>query len=466
MNNHLKNSYMSYIWIVILFYLVAEVLFNIWAVRLLGSTNIEDVRHLAIVGKFLSSLALSLFLFKFFIYHPNRKVIFLSLFFGLAPISYCTQQKAVEYFVSHSPAHTKHKAQLLSVLPYLLENNKVQIAGIKVNNNEKSLFSALVPLIAMNSPSVLEQYKNSFHEVSNQFVLSKIGSEKDFYYQYYYPYSTKVMEIYEKEYVKSVKNYNAEIAQSKIDAWGKYVFQLSKNNISMYNYSPREQKQVVEKLHEMNIDVTNSFQLFDREEFLKAAFKDASFDEFSKKKLGYSLKPDLSLDEFAKSKAVKDKLNIGKYSMSSNWTPNLTQKEYREQIYNPAFSEVKNRFDNIINFSSKEYQRNGKNWKQGSDAIYLIVIFPLALFLSLLGIVLNVWNVLCLLTIMKGKVQDKIKNSVLLLCVSLFPLLVSNSLSTNSEFVSLLCNSNMNTIEKAIFWWMSHFQPLLLSLVQ
>lgn len=479
-SSHSRPPYLVALVVTTLVYLLLECAFN---ARLLdvagGQSDSRAIDAVEFWGRIISGLAVALAVCGTVLlpWLHRRKAdwkgyVGISVLVALPIVGgvFHAEKWLIDTLVQQSTAHERRVATLLSVASHQLRKGEVSIQGIDLNANvlaspEGKTFVALFSPLVAHLPDAETIILRELDSLVRQSVSQKMGDADYAYFGIFGNSLTMWSETYEK-YVREVINpYRAKLQAIPADtekAWLSYVNELKGNRTTPSSVPQRYHARVRRSVQAKGIPVPPDWHPSDKATFARV------FQVEAKKRLTVQMRTAMAFSD----SRVQELPLEGFSDFDSFLLHPKVQKQWRESLQAPAAAVLKNNMD-IRNFaqqtyapwyehlvaqqkqtllaSSAAYGDGGKHELLGREAMRGIIVPPLALLFSLLGIIVHVCKTgfYTLRLFLPGTLRAASINAFLFCLLMILPLHLDNSITNTVVFNNVESRVTVNHPQKA-----------------
>ncbi len=403
-------------------YLLCECAFN---ARLLdvvcGQAEATEIDRVEFTGRILSGLAAALAVCGSFIlpWLHRRNAGWLdysglSLLAGLPLVLlvFYGEKILVDTLVDRSTPQERRVAALIGMASHQLKAGKLDIKGIALDEKTlvspegKSFISLFSPLVA-HMPDAEAIIARELDSIVRQYVTQTLGGSKEFYDDKYAGSLNLLHEAYLRRYVEAVNKYREkymDIPRQAESAWHRYVEELRRKGTTPERVPAKSHDTIRNKVRR-DIPVPNSWHPADKNTFFTVYQKTAveklniSTDQqrtaadpaIAALPLAALTSPTpLSFEEFLQQPAIQSRwkadLNMPAQTVLKN---GMSRKDFEQQAFIPLREHLIAQQKNTLLSSTGAFADGKEHAKHGRDAMRGIIVPTLALFFSLIGIIVH-----------------------------------------------------------------------------
>lgn len=464
-------------------YLLFELAFN---ARLLdvagGKPDKQALDHIELLGRLLSGVGLTLVLWRWMAHSGAGVFTSVSRLIGigivLVPSVYFGQKLLIDEIVDSASTKQRATAALSSQIPVALLWDAVTLKGLELSTEvwitaEGKTFLALLPLLAYNSPDLIESVEKQLRPLVTRVVQERVGTPGENYNQYYLPVANEIRGHWNKDYrAASLAIANATAQHGTADdLWRDYMIEIGQQPFTDESATTAQRAAVIKRLRQRGVNVPDHWQLYDRVGFEAALPSHGGGTEFRQQMdifLGHptSLPPGLSWVEFSNhpdlQKYLKKKLQSklpgveltkGKISLDADI------QTFESTIFTPHVKKIIDQEVTRIKLPEQSYGPKNQNFEFGSQAMRAVIVPPIALAFSLAFGLSNLAGLVALLV--PGDRLKKLSVQFIFMgLVLLTPLLHTNQVNRSDAYQNLENSlKHRNQVVAVALNWLMHAQP-------
>jgi len=399
-------------------YLSVELPFGALLIDVVGSDATSDqISRLETVGRLIAGVALALaWCGSKLIKGLRAKIGPIHLFLRLTataaiaiPAVYWGQKELVDMIVQYSSAETRQAAAQSVLLRREIFSGSPKIQGIDINPEELSkpdwkAFSALAPLLGLYYPNVISLTGSGMTTLLKNEVGDQLGDIATFRKNVFEPAMDEVRKAHQK-YEEGVRKYREGVdgisAQAQRE-WDNYLYRLRSRGIRTLSQANRHARQVRQNVRDNGLPVSNSWMPSDERGF-KAAVRQKALGELGRAYSsavedalgrGASLPNNLDEAKFWAHPTVQAKIRA-ELSLPRTGPAILTSiddEALLERVYKPMVDARHKRLAEDYLKDTASFQDSGANEEIGRNAVRAVVVPPIALALSLLGMTVHIFK--------------------------------------------------------------------------
>jgi succinate dehydrogenase/fumarate reductase cytochrome b subunit len=257
-------------------YLLFELAFN---ARLLdvagGKPDKQALDHIELLGRLLSGVGLSLVLWRWMAHAGAGVLTSLSRLIGIGivivPSVYFGQKLLIDEIVDSASTKQRATAALSSQIPVALLWDAVTLKGLELSTQvwstaEGKTFLAVLPLLAYNSPDLIESVEKQLRPLVTRVVQERVGTPGENYNQYYLPVANEIRGHWNKDYrAASLAIANATAQHGTADdLWRDYMIEIGQQPFTDESATTAQRAAVIKRLRQRGVNVPDHWQLYDR----------------------------------------------------------------------------------------------------------------------------------------------------------------------------------------------------------
>lgn len=439
-------------------YLVFELAFNARLLDIAGGLpDLDDLNGIDFWGRVLSGVGASLVLWR--LISQRRGHYSFSILLAVALIAgtavFFGQRELVQYVVrSRTTTELRQAAQVVLASRATLQG-EVTIQGLELKPSEYGspagkAFFAVLPLMASVTPYMLSRIDHEVERIVNASLRAEVGDPVSIYKAHYLPIANGVRALYNQHYI-TASNRLMQIRASTGTAdqdWERYRSELGQLHISATNPPPDVRAQVLARLRQSGVPVSDDFRLDDRAAFQAAHPRTRAELEFRRRvndTLGQASTLDVGLDVIqftqhadiqAYARTLLTRRFTGIALPAGVVDLNAGSAQFSAQFYEPWVRREVTRRVTALTASIERYAPGEIHHESGQRAMKVAVVPAVALGFSLFFGLLNLISLL----------SDRIRSPAwarrsfklgLVAAVLVGPFLVSNNVTRSPAYQSL-----------------------------
>jgi hypothetical protein len=446
-------------------YLLFELAFNAKLVDVAGGIPTKlQITDLELHGGLVSAAGASVLIWRLICSLRNisgRWLVSSLILTGMVigPAVFLGQRAAVAHVASSASPDEMKRAVVSATVAKAMQRCVAVIKGLDINCDESQTpewktFNALLTSLSYVSGSLLNSATAKADSLVVALAEVEAGSAASAYQKEYAPKVNELRRRFNGEYRDASKKMAETAVQVKDpeEAWVEYQRELNAQAFTAESANEQQRSAVIDRLHKRGVKVSAGWSLDDKVGFIQGLPQNNANSEFRRRAdeiLGArtSIQPGLAWESFSAhpdvQRYIKDQLNRsgtrfkipeGKLDLDAD------QNRFATTMFKPAVQvDVKRALDKM-QMPLASYEKNGKNYSDGFDAMRAVIVPPLAmsfsLFFGLLNLISLVGQILPISTLGSLAVR-----SALLAAAIGLPLLVNNKVTNSVAY---------NTIENAI----------------
>lgn len=464
-NSGRKPPYLIALVGITLVYLLLECAFN---ARLLdvagGQADSHDIKEVEFWGRIISGLAVALALCGTFVlpWLHRRKAgwkeyIGMSTLIAL-PVIFCVshaEKLLIDTLVQHSTPHERRVATLASVASHQLRKGEVELQGIDISPETLAspegktfvaLFSPFVAhlpngdaIILRNLDTLVRQSVTQRMGASDQLFSGAFGSSLKSWGEVYEKYASEVVIPYRKKL--------RAIPDEAEKAWQDYVNELKQHKTTPSKIPQWQHYKARDSVQRKGIPVPYDWKPSDKATFIQVFQKEAKEQLTVQVRTaiikGNPRMAQLPLENFDDFETFllhpvvqqqwREALQAPESAILKN---GMNPRDFERQTYTPWYEHLVAQQKKALLADSSDFDSGGKHETLGKEAMRGLIVPPLALLFSLLGIIVHVCKTgfYSLRLLLPWLSLAIIVNVALFGALMAAPLLLSNPISQNPVF--------------------------------
>ncbi|MEZ0167251.1 hypothetical protein [Microvirga sp. TS319] len=325
------------------------------------------------------------------------------------PGAYFVQKELVEVLVEYSSAATRQAAARAVLLRREIFSGDPRIDGVSIsaealNEPDWKAFSALAPLLGLYYPNVISKTGSGMSTLLRGEVGDQLGDLPTFRAKIFEPAMDQVRGAY-VEYFNGAKAYREgleSLPEQAQSMWGRYLETLRSQGLRSRSQISRYASSIRQSVRDSGVPVSKNWNPLDEQGFrnaarqkikssLDAAYKSAVEEALGK---GASLPHTLNFKGFLEQSAVQAKIRreLSLPRSGPVITAIIEDRDLEEHVYKPLLESRHKKLAQEYLQDTTTFGDGGSNEDIGRNAMRAVVVPPIALAFSLLGMTVHIFK--------------------------------------------------------------------------
>lgn len=396
-------------------YLLVECAFNVQLLDIAGGmASHADIEHVEFYGRIISGLAVALAICGSFVFpaihrRGGGKVNYAGAAIlcstPLVLLVFHGEKLLIDTLSERSSMQERKVAVRLSLASGQLKQGELLVQGIDLGSEvsrspEGKTFVALFSPLVSHLPDAERLVERELDNLVRQAVTQRLGSVEDFYHGSFKRSFEPLQELF-WQYSDAVARYGkalSAVPDNAAKAWNDYVAFLGDQGMTPDNVPLRYRARVRSQLRQKGIPVPNNWKLTDRKGFINvySAKAETTLDGEMRKVLRKHALPETfpinisSFDAFLNQAAIQAAWKKALGMPEQAWLSNgMLVEKFETHAFIPLRESLIAEKRAILLSPARTFADGGALEKLGKDAVRELIVPPIALLFSLVGVIVH-----------------------------------------------------------------------------